>query len=68
MKISDNGVGIRNLKQNDILEPYFTTKKHGTGLGLAITKKILEDHQAEIEISTSRKGTEVEIKFQLYQI
>ena len=67
LKISDNGVGIKNFKQNDILEPYFTTKKHGTGLGLAITKKILEDHQAEIQIKTSGKGTEVEIKFQLNQ-
>ncbi len=67
LKITDNGVGIKNFNENNILEPYFTTKKHGTGLGLAITKKILEDHQAEILIKTSKKGTEVEIKFQIYQ-
>ena len=52
---------ISNL--NKVLEPYFTTKRNGTGLGLAISKKIIEDHQSEIEIESSKIGTEIKIIF-----
>ena len=61
--IQDNGFGIKEANKNKILEPYFTTKKNGTGLGLAISKKIIEDHQGEINIESSEKGTRVNIKF-----
>ncbi len=65
LKIIDNGIGIKNFSKNKILEPYFTTKKHGTGLGLAISKKIIEDHQAKIDVNSSKFGTEVKISFLL---
>ncbi len=61
--IQDNGFGINEINKTKILEPYFTTKKNGTGLGLAISKKIIEDHQGEINIQSSKKGTTVNIKF-----
>ncbi len=63
LRIQDNGVGIKNENRVKVLEPYFTTKKNGTGLGLAISKKIIEDHQGEINIESSEKGTKVNIKF-----
>ena len=63
--IQDNGFGINDVNKTKILEPYFTTKKNGTGLGLAISKKIIEDHQGEINIESSKKGTIVNIKFPL---
>ena len=63
LSIEDNGVGIKEANKIKILEPYFTTKKNGTGLGLAISKKIIEDHQGEIMIESSKKGTKVKIKF-----
>ncbi len=63
LSIEDNGVGIKEANKIKILEPYFTTKKNGTGLGLAISKKIIEDHNGEIVIESSEKGTKVKIKF-----
>ena len=63
LSIQDNGVGIKEENKIKVLEPYFTTKKNGTGLGLAISKKIIEDHEGEIDIESSKKGTTVNIKF-----
>merc|ERR1711991_101761 len=63
LSIRDNGVGIKEENKIKVLEPYFTTKKNGTGLGLAISKKIIEDHEGEIDIESSEKGTIVNIKF-----
>ena len=63
LSIQDNGIGIQKVNKIRVLEPYFTTKKNGTGLGLAISKKIIEDHQGEINIESSDKGTKVNIKF-----
>jgi two-component system sensor histidine kinase HydH len=46
-----------------IFEPLFTTKQTGTGLGLASCKKIIEQHDGTIEISsTEGKGTIFTIK------
>ena len=66
LSIQDNGIGIKKGYNVKVLEPYFTSKKNGTGLGLAISKKIIEDHQGEINIESSDKGTKVNIKFPIY--
>ena len=55
-------------EKNELIKPYFTTKKRrgGSGLGLAIVEKILFDHNAEFFIENRNDGTEgakVEIKF-----
>ena len=65
--ITDNGVGLKHEK-DEILKPYFTTRKKsgGTGLGLSIVEKILFDHNAEFEIinrSDGVSGAEVKIIF-----
>ena len=65
--ILDNGVGLK-YEKNELIKPYFTTKKRrgGSGLGLAIVEKILFDHNAEFFIENRNDGTEgakVEIKF-----
>ena len=65
--ILDNGVGLK-YEKNELIKPYFTTKKRrgGSGLGLAIVEKILFDHNAEFFIENRNDGTDgakVEIKF-----
>jgi two-component system nitrogen regulation sensor histidine kinase NtrY len=65
--ILDNGIGLK-YEKNELIKPYFTTKKRrgGSGLGLAIVEKILFDHNAEFFIENRNDGTEgakVEIKF-----
>ena len=50
ISLVDNGIGFNNLDNNinEILSPYFTTKKNGTGLGLSIVNKIVNDHNGEL--------------------
>lgn len=58
ISISDTGKGIAPDDLNKIFDPYFTSKNKGTGLGLAIVYKIIEAHDARINVeSTLGKGT-----------
>jgi two-component system sensor histidine kinase PilS (NtrC family) len=64
LSIKDNGSGMPEEVKKRIFEPFFTTKPKGTGLGLAITHKVLESHQAQIQIhSEMGVGTEFILKF-----
>jgi len=72
LKVEDNGVGIHKSAKKNIFEKFFrepTGDLHnvkGHGLGLAYVKQILDDHQGEINIeSTKGKGTTVVIKLPL---
>ncbi|MGB3480016.1 MAG: ATP-binding protein [bacterium] len=57
-KIIDNGKGMDTEEQERIFTPYFTMKKKGTGLGLFIAQKIINDHNAEIKVTSERdRGT-----------
>jgi two-component system, NtrC family, sensor histidine kinase HydH len=50
--VKDEGPGIPPHVVPRIFEPFFTTKAKGTGLGLAVVKRILEDHQGEVEVNS----------------
>ena len=64
IEISDINDHIKiNLKDNGILNPYFTTKKNGTGLGLSIVNKIINDHNGELEFFSISDGAKIEINF-----
>jgi len=53
VSVADTGSGITPENISKIFDPFFTTKPEGTGLGLSITHKILEQHQATIDIQSS---------------
>jgi two-component system sensor histidine kinase HydH len=63
MQISDTGGGIPQSVMPKIFDPLFTTKQEGTGLGLASCKKIIDQHDGTIDVSSVEgKGTTFTIK------
>ena len=48
ISVQDNGSGITPEKQEQVFNPYFTTKNEGTGLGLPIVERIIFDHKGQI--------------------
>ncbi len=54
--IADNGPGLSPQARENLFTPYFTTKPGGSGLGLVIVKKIVNEHDGRIKISSSTEG------------
>jgi signal transduction histidine kinase len=52
IRISDNGPGIPDAMQSNIMEPFFTTKEEGTGLGLSIASRIVQEHGGRLDIES----------------
>jgi signal transduction histidine kinase len=50
VEVTDNGGGIAPEIIDNIFNPFFTTKGTGTGLGLAIIRKIIDNHQGNINV------------------
>lgn len=60
LDVHDNGPGVAESVRRHLFEPYTTTRKigKGMGLGLAIARKILLDHDGDLElVETSEAGT-----------
>lgn len=50
--ISDQGKGISKENLEKIFDIFFTTKKTGSGIGLSVVKRIIKDHDGEIEVNS----------------
>ncbi|WP_146037879.1 sensor histidine kinase [Halobacteriovorax sp. DA5] len=59
--IIDNGPGISKDIENNIFNPFFTTKDTGTGLGLAICKNLTKKINGDIYLIESEKGAHFQI-------
>src|SRR5579864_412748 len=53
VEVADNGRGIRPEDLPNIFRPFYTTKGEGTGLGLSLARRIVEDHQGRIDVSSA---------------
>jgi signal transduction histidine kinase len=62
--LRDNGPGIPEAIRERLFEAFTTSgKKSGTGLGLAIVRRIVEDHDGQINFTTETgQGTEFVIE------
>ena len=58
IEVKDNGRGIAAEQLPNIFRPFYTTKGDGTGLGLSLARRIVEDHQGRIDVTSAvGKGT-----------
>ncbi|MFN7663014.1 MAG: ATP-binding protein [Alphaproteobacteria bacterium] len=57
ISIEDNGPGFPKDLQDNLMDPYVTTRPKGTGLGLSIVKRIMEDHKGKLVLENKDKGT-----------
>jgi len=58
IEFSDSGIGIPESDLKKIFVPFFTTKEKGkgTGLGLSICRRIIQEHQGNIEARNLKGG------------
>ncbi len=57
VQIQDNGSGIPKELQQNLFDPFVTTKPSGSGLGLSLVAKIVDDHGGIIEFDCQPKKT-----------
>ena len=72
LKIVDKGIGMSKVVQNKIFEKFYREQMgnihnvKGHGLGLSYVKRILDDHNAEINVESEKgKGSTFSIKINL---
>ncbi|MFW6080316.1 MAG: response regulator [Desulfosalsimonas sp.] len=63
-EIEDNGTGMNEETRKNIFNLFYSSKRSkGTGIGLFITKKIVSQHEGEIEVkSTVGEGTKFVVR------
>jgi PAS domain S-box-containing protein len=60
IKVKDEGIGIHPDKENEIFDPFYTTKEHGfgVGLGLSMSYNIIKSLKGYIRLQSSpQEGT-----------
>ncbi|NQY65866.1 MAG: HAMP domain-containing histidine kinase, partial [Alteromonadaceae bacterium] len=58
IEVVDNGPGFANL--NNVLTPFYTTKKHGSGIGLSLCAEIARNHGGQLKVENlSDQGAKI---------
>lgn len=64
LEVEDSGAGMEPDVLKRVEEGFFTTKETGSGLGLYLTRRILQEHGAQLRIESRRgRGTKVTMLF-----
>jgi two-component system NtrC family sensor kinase len=68
LQVVDNGKGIPPLMMKHMFELFHSTKgNRGTGLGLAVARKIVDEHEGTISVTSNPKeGTIFTVKLPVY--
>jgi signal transduction histidine kinase len=61
IRIADTGKGIDPEIRDQLFRPFISKKETGTGLGLAVSYKLVQDHNGDIRVDSSEKGTTMEV-------
>ena len=56
ISVSDTGDGVDDTVQQELFEPFATTKESGMGMGLAICNSIIRSHGGVLRVAPSRLG------------
>ncbi len=68
IEIADTGSGIEEKDINSVYDPFVTSKTSGAGLGLTMVHQIVNNHNGEINIKSSKnRGTVIQVKFPVLQ-
>lgn len=66
ISLKDNGPGIPLAMQQQIFDPFYTTRTQGTGLGLAVVKAVAKAHGGQVELqSIPDQGSEFKLTLPL---
>lgn len=64
LTVSDTGAGMSDVMLERVFSPFFSTKEKGYGLGMAMIKKMVEEIDGQVEISSiEHQGTRVTLRF-----
>jgi signal transduction histidine kinase len=67
--IADNGTGMTEHQLANLWEPGFSIKKRGNGIGMQAIKRIVDEHNAHIDVKSElAKGSEFTLCFFVMQI
>lgn len=53
--VRDSGPGIDSASISRLFDPFYTTKAQGSGLGLSNVKRIVEAHEGNVEVRSSKR-------------
>jgi len=56
VSVQDSGIGMDSGENDNVFNPFFTTKQDGLGMGLSINRTIIEAHAGWIRASQNPEG------------
>lgn len=62
ISVTDTGRGMTPQQIAQIFRPFYTTKPTGTGLGLSLVRRIIDEHEGQINVTSEpAKGSTFEV-------